>query len=75
MFKRIKNINIKAKIFQIIKKFKTKSNRPVKVQFNKFIVISRDYFMERFDLDNGEAIADHANTSESELTLKLISLT
>ena len=73
MFKRIKNINIKAKIFQIIKKIQDSNLIGLlKVQFNKFIVISRDYFMERFDsLDNGEAIADHANASESELTPKI----
>ena len=73
MFKRIKNINIKAKIFQIIKKIQDLNLIGLlKIQFDKFIVISRDYFMERFDsLDNGEAIADHANASESELTPKI----
>ena len=67
MFKRIKNINIKTRIFQIIKKIQDLNLIGLlKIQFDRFVVISRDYFMERFDsLDNGEAIADHDNASES----------
>ena len=39
MFKRIKNINIKAKIFQIIKKIQDSNLIGLlKIQFDKFIV-------------------------------------
>ena len=70
MFKRIRNIKIKDKFFQIFNKLKNSNFiGSLKIQFDKFIILSRDYFMERFDsLDNGESIADHNNASESELT-------
>ena len=73
MFKRIKNMKIKDKIFQIFNKIKDSNFIGLlKIQFDKFIILSRDYFMERFDsLDNGESIADHNNVSESELTPKI----
>ena len=73
MLKKIKNIKLIKKLVTFKDRvFNPELLKKIEVIFNRFLEISRDYFMAKFDsLDNGESIDDHINASESELAPRI----